>query len=740
MKRVEKLLSIYLFASFFLTFQSFSQEVSITGLVVNSNQEPVSNVQVLLAGSPENYCYTNQSGEFYLTDMATSLPEQAEQTDYMNILENGSIEMEAFNKSFKMTIVDLLGRIVCTGIDEDNLNGNYIVFPEAYIQDQPAGIYIATATLGDKTKSFKICNFNRTGISHGFIETGYTEPEKQSVTKHTLNSEDTLIFIHDFYKTTKLPVIEQKLDVGTIQLENFSSYSPAQGVVPDKITYDNHYGSFIKVLGQDSSIFILNIDAYSTWEKEIKFKAIPVKEFDFLDSSFKYISGIHLEPSGINFYFPIPVNVELNRVENTDSLVVILHNNQTGKVSYLPFLKDEPYLKNINIGFFITCFTDIIVAKGKIPRLKSTSFSDSDDAISYIASLIGLGFNVTDDLFVRWYNDVVKHEITAIMDMETLKFAVHDLVLIEQYGIYAQKMISEFSFYDEAMTNLSEKIKYLFEMAKEECNVLKDTCLRRDLVLIAVQLNNIAQRFQDIKQVDISEMCDGEAANIVNKIILAPQYVGIKPGETAQVTYYTENIYNLTIAKNPPLDWFSENPEIAQVDTSGLISGIKEGKTKIIAKSCDIIESIPVVISQTSSSYCNNKENQFTGTYYTRLLLHGYHNDEYARITYNKYQTIELTMIFSEDGEDIYYGGVNEEWHTIERRWVGGRYVIETRYSNSSHDLQWDEHGHINCCLYGYYKTFGHDMELNIYIFPEKRKVIADEPFFKEKIFGTGTF
>jgi uncharacterized protein YjdB len=112
-------------------------------------------------------------------------------------------------------------------------------------------------------------------------------------------------------------------------------------------------------------------------------------------------------------------------------------------------------------------------------------------------------------------------------------------------------------------------------------------------------------------------MCEGKVINMVNNIILSPQHVGIKPGETAQVTYYTESIYNQTMTINHPLEWFCEKPEIAQVDANGLISGIKEGKTKIVVKSCDNIESANVVVSLTGSSYCYHIEDPFI-----RNLLH----------------------------------------------------------------------------------------------------------------------
>ena len=752
--------------------QSTAQDINITGLVVNSNQQPVANVKVYLSGSPEIICLTDQNGKFTLTDIVSAIPELFTEDLPVSMMPDGSLEFNARNRSFSMTIFDIMGRATGPAINEKKLNGTYIIYPKAYIQNLPEGIYIARVILGNQQRGFKINNFNRIIAEKGLIQIGYDENDNTLVKKNTaknedkpagkniVSSEDTLIFEHDFYKTTLLEVPGYILNVGTVELENFGDYSPAVGIEPDKIKYNKQYGNFVKVYGQDSSRFILSIDPYATLERELNIRAIPVKKFEFLSSSnkfgsgnsldpaFKFISGIHLEPTGTHFYFPVQVNIGLNKVDNPDSLVVILHNDETGKICYVPFFVHEPYLKNINVCFSISHFSDIVIGKGVIPAISGITYKNSDDAISEVAFLYNLAQlnhevpDIPDDLFTKWYNEVIKYDIASIFDMESLQFAIQDLILLSENANKAGKFVEQLSFYSEAIDSLNGKFKYLFNLLKDECSSLCETCQcqKRDLALIAAQLNIIAQKFQGINQLEFSELCKGEVLNLVNKIdILQPVY-SLKPGESTQIQYSAENILNQQISAI--IEWYSDDPFVVQVNSVGKITAIKKGQAIVHAKYCDVENFVQVNVGDLTQSPCSTLPRPIRGTHNSRILIHGYNKNDITGSILELRKTIDITLIFTEDGNNNkYFGKYFEAWyHVMTAFATGGYHITDVSYENYTWNIQTYKIGYLSCSQYGYYTASQPHGADQILIYPNSRTVKAIDHYFNKVIMGIGTF
>jgi hypothetical protein len=703
MKKLSVLIIILLVKCLFLSLQSFSQDINITGLVINSNQQPVANVKISLAGSPQIICYTNQNGEFLLSNTSTGVTQLIEENVSMHMKSDGGIEITAYNQSFIMTIYNLMGMAVGPSIHMTALNGTYIIYPAAYVQNLPKGIYIARIILGNQQKSFKINNFNQNTTLKGFFQIGYSSNRNISINtsniksegneaiKGIISDEDTLIFNHDFYKVKRLAVTSHNLDVGTIELENFGDYSPAVGVDPDKIIFYKQNGNFLNVYGQDSSQFIICIDSYSIMEEELEIKAIPVQKFEFLDPTFKFISGIHLEPSGTHFFIPVHVNVELNNIVYTDSVIVMLHNNETGETCYVPFSADESYGMNSNIEFFISHFSDIVICKGKLQATQNKSFVDSDDATSYIATQIQLGAEISDDIFEQWYNDVIKYEIAGSVDMETLKFAIAEFALMGQCAIYSGRSFEGLNFYEEAINGFNDKYNYLFNLLKEEYSNLSDLCLRRDLSFIVIQLNEISQYIQGINELPLIELGE-DVLKIVNKITIKnPAYI-IGPNKTTQIEYEVKNIINEKIAAS--LEWYSDDPEIVQVDDTGKITAFKEGTTYIHARfSCDIEDSVEVKVTNESGDPCLTLPRPIIGKYKTRILIHCYYRKDYEGIGYHHWEhwvALDIYLLFTEDGRDMeYYGTYNDEDRdfTVDYNPPPGYANVNYYYSNYTRNL-----------------------------------------------------
>lgn len=461
MKNKRQCFICILFLCLILPVKVVSQDINITGLVVNTNDQPVANVRVCLARAPQIFIYTDLDGQFNLAGMTTLASKLNVGSREISSVAGGGLKFTAINEAFILTLYDLTGRIILSPLTANNLYGDYIVFPDAYIQDLSEGVYIASIKVGSMVKSVKINNLHRHINPRGLILTGYPinveqQPDVNKTGEHVLalskglgGDSDILVFEHDFYKTTLLEISDFDQNVGKIVLDNFGDYSPAIGLTPDKITYNKEHGSFIEVTGQDLSNFKLLIEPFSVSEAVLDVRAIPVSKFPFLDSSFELIYGVHFEPSGKQLYFPQYVFLELKDFNSTDSLVVISRNNETGKVSYLHYLINNSVPNQVSIGFSITQLNDIVIAKGVIPDNLSKTFTTSDDAMSYIALQLALGSEVSIDVFEKWYAEVIKSKIMAIVDMETLKLAVRELMLLQQYSQYTNILFLEnesFSF------------------------------------------------------------------------------------------------------------------------------------------------------------------------------------------------------------------------------------------------------------------------------------------------------
>ncbi len=731
MKRINSIL----FSLFFMLTASLGQQINLTGLVVNSNNQPVENVLICLKKVPDAFCYSDQEGKFNLTFSLTGLAEIPEEGLPFKQNNDGSIEIITSGQQFVIDIVDLTGRPVANYKHTEKLNGTFVLFPDAYIQNMPIGIYIARITIGNYHQGFKISNINPTNHSKGIYQIADGTQNKEHVFKNTIGDEDTLVLSHEFYKTTKIFLSNPSADIGTVILDNFGDYSLSDISVPDKINYYPQYGNFIYVLGNDSSQFILNIDPNAISESELNIRAIPVRNFNFIDPSFRFISGIHLEPSGTDFYFPLQVNTVLKNIDNIDSLIIVMHNNVTNKISYLPYRSHIPYQGDISMNYYISHFSDIAICKGEIPSTIKTTFTDSDDAVSYIASLLALGVEIDDKVFTQWYNDVIQYEIASIIDMESLKYAVHDIMLMAQYAIYANKLLNQLSVYSAAIAALSEKVKDIFDHLKEECNNLSDPCLLKDLALIAVQLNVIAQKIDGLNEVPLSELCNGKALELVNKITFLKSVCTIIEGEAMQVEYSVDNIQNEKITAD--LEWYSDDPEIATVDKKGNITAIKEGHTRVHAKSCDVESSVVVYVQKDYHNPCFALPRPLKGMYHARVLMHNIHSDGITLWVFEYWKTIDVFFTFAENSffNDFCTGVYHEVSSETITKIINGEYQVIGHRCNK---YFWNiDDKTVNCSNNGDYSTRGSPAG-KFYIYPNSNTVKVTDFFVDREVESYG--
>ncbi len=91
----------------------------------------------------------------------------------------------------------------------------------------------------------------------------------------------------------------------------------------------------------------------------------------------------------------------------------------------------------------------------------------------------------------------------------------------------------------------------------------------------------------------LSSGCDGsgpsepDGSRTVASITLAPEVASVARGETGQLTATVRNAAGGTVS-DVALQWVSENPAIATVDSTGVVTGVSTGVTQVRASAGDV--------------------------------------------------------------------------------------------------------------------------------------------------------
>ncbi len=411
-------------------FDAFGQEIELTGKVVNMNQEPVSNARISLQSMPELYCYSDSIGNFSLVGNNTlGIEDLIANNQGVYALENGGLLIDVKNSSLNISIFDIMGRNLGTIVEEKNLNGKYIIYPSAYIPGLAKWIYIAHVKLGNYQKAIKFYNVTEQSSSlelHYIGASSLSKGEKiSSKSKQDARADDTVVFEHDFYKTTQVLTTNLISDIGIVELENFGDYSIPPNMVPDKADLYSGSGNVLNLIGKDSTEFTIHFSPYSIFQDKLTIKAIPIDELEGLAPGVELISAVHLEPGGTKFILPAIVYVDLKDITVSDSLVVFLYNDVTDKTYYIPYFIEDPFDNN-SIAFSLSHFSDIGIGYQPDPEDLDEPLT-SDDFITEINSHAPNLQEVPDDLFTVWFEQVVLRAIDAVYTVETLQNALSEI-------------------------------------------------------------------------------------------------------------------------------------------------------------------------------------------------------------------------------------------------------------------------------------------------------------------------
>jgi hypothetical protein len=621
---------IFVFIFFVLVCNSFAQQVNLTGKVINPDEKPIEKVLVYLGSNPSLHCYSDSIGYFSLNDMInTSVPETRQ--DEIISFENGKLSLYANNQSVSVDVITLIGVPIMNILNLNKNLGTIGLYPEAYISELPKAIYIARARAGNTVRSFKIQNIIPSGFPQGITQYGinsiadkYSNPQPRTKSGVT----DTLILVHDFYKSRKMALDTYSKQLDTIHLFNFADYSMAEGFEPSVTYWYNGYANFTDILSEDSVEFIIEFDTLSILKGDLKVITIPVDKIEGLENSISFISGLHFEPSGIQFFQPVQVYV-LMKEPIPDSLVVFQYTDQ-GETYFIP----HKNLSGRSISFYINHFSSIGIGIGDIhpPTENPESFTTSDQFLSYIDEYlryyesIGIFGNPPMELFTTWYNNVVVPMISKINTWEDFGAALDEFLIIAQNcEVLGMGHWSELPFWDSAREMFSEKMMEIWNACVVEYDGLQNNCLKSAILDIALQILELNAVMggticPDLTFSDLNSLGNGGALNLANKLEFSTKLIVLDVDSSYAVQYSVKSISGAAITE--PVSWSSSDPSVATIDANGKGIALKPGETIITGRICDIYNTVKVEVGvDCENQYCANPyDSCYSGKYHCSVF------------------------------------------------------------------------------------------------------------------------
>jgi len=603
-----------------LICKSIAQEVSLTGKVINPSENPIENVLVYLASNPVLYSYSDSLGKFSITDqLNTSVPE-VRQNEFISF-ENRKLSIYANNQSISVDVINLNGSLIKNILNLNKSFGTVELFPEAYISDQPKAMYIVRARVGNNFRSFKIQNLIPSYFPEGIITYDFNNLIDKSLTEPVLKAKsavsDTLIFVHDFYKSRNIPLDSYNAHFDSIHLNNFTDYTVAEGFEPSVTQLYNRYANFTDVISADSVQFIIDYDTLSVLEGNLKVITIPIDKIENLDNSIEFISGLHFEPSGTKFLQPVQVSVFLKDPIPDD--LVVFHYNDQGETNYIPY--DTLLNDGHSIIFNVHHFSSIGIGTGEIPAANPEEFTTTEQFISYFALLINNNGTVPDGFYTMWFVNVILPKIYKISSVDDLETAMTEFATLESYYQELGEDFKLSSLYLLAIEKFSEAMELLYEHLVKEYNAIDDdNCLKLEIITKTLRLQTLQNYFPDLYELDINRLNNGEYWRFPIKIEFPKSIKTLDIGASYKVEYSLISPSDSVIPDNvfkEELNWSSSNPAVATVDSTGMVNALSDGTTTIQAELCTIKSSMKVIVGNQNceENYCIRSYGCYDGIY-----------------------------------------------------------------------------------------------------------------------------
>jgi len=201
--------------------------INVSGKVVDSQSQPISNVKVTLEGRAMSV-YTDSQGDFIIYHDATGIEFFKESRE---VYYNGdAVYLLCKNQNIIITLYNLSGQKIMQYDVPRNYSGTYKFYPSTFFPaTNQVEIYILTINTGGQFYSYKVLNTDNRNHAKGIVPadiTGIGQNQNSGLQKGGLKAGETglvgvdkLIFEHSSFKTKEVELSSYVQSVGNVILE-----------------------------------------------------------------------------------------------------------------------------------------------------------------------------------------------------------------------------------------------------------------------------------------------------------------------------------------------------------------------------------------------------------------------------------------------------------------------------------------------------------------------------------------
>ncbi len=195
-----------------------SQTVNISGTVINSNGDLISDALIRLKKYPDILTYSAANGTFNLSSIPSGIGDIPENEKC--IIENGIIKVFCENEPVRIDVYDITGKLLKNIVNLKSLSG-YHDFTIGNIVIINSSLLILRVNIGQDYFNYKYFS-NSDGVSSAHS----AENTARNLKKNTLATIDTLLISHNSYQTKRIALSSYSLSLGDVLLtsavaENF---------------------------------------------------------------------------------------------------------------------------------------------------------------------------------------------------------------------------------------------------------------------------------------------------------------------------------------------------------------------------------------------------------------------------------------------------------------------------------------------------------------------------------------
>ncbi|MBN2214606.1 MAG: carboxypeptidase regulatory-like domain-containing protein [Bacteroidales bacterium] len=193
----------------FLLPESFSQTVNISGTVKNADGDFISDAQVMLQNHPDIVTYTGANGTFVLTGNITEIFKNKAYKKCL--IENGVIKVFCNNETMDIEFYSLTGVLLNKISKPGNLYG-FFHYKLDNANYEAGPVVIVKVRIGNEIFCYKYLNSQNNIITEQLQEVNIHKSADATI--------DSIVIMHDSYKTKTIAIITYSQSLGNITMES----------------------------------------------------------------------------------------------------------------------------------------------------------------------------------------------------------------------------------------------------------------------------------------------------------------------------------------------------------------------------------------------------------------------------------------------------------------------------------------------------------------------------------------